>query len=83
MWGPVVGELGRGKSSAPITPNDTTELAPMRALYVGTGGTFVGRLRNDSEDRTFVVADGAILPFDFKLIKSTGLTDAAAMLAIR
>lgn len=81
-YGPIRESLREGRSSAEVTPSDTEELAPMRALYVGTGGNIVGQLRNDTEDRTFKnVPDGTVLPFDFKLITTD--TDAEDLIAIR
>jgi hypothetical protein len=74
--------LGAGASSAAVTTSDTATLTPMRALFVGTGGDIVGRLRGDSVDCTFKnVPDGAVLPFDFKLIKTS--SSASDMVAIR
>jgi hypothetical protein len=64
------------RASFAVTPNDSTELAVIpRAVYVGNGGNIVGQLVGDNADRTFIgVPNGAILPFRFKLIKSTSTT---------
>jgi len=69
-------EISPARGSFSITPNDSTELTVVpKAVYVGTGGNIVARLVGDSTDVTFNnVADGTILPFQFKLIKSTSTT---------
>jgi hypothetical protein len=64
------------RASAAITPDNTTELESIpKAIYVGNGGNITGQLIGDTEDVVFTgVPTGAILPVQFKLIKSTGTT---------
>jgi hypothetical protein len=66
--------------STPVAPHDANEIEVCRALLVGTAGTVIGRLRDDSADRTFKLGAGEH-PLRFKLIKATGTT-AADMLAL-
>jgi len=57
-----------------ITPHDTNEVDVI-GLYVGGAGDIVARLADDTANATFVgVPAGALLPFHFKLILSTGTT---------
>ena len=59
-----------------ISPHDTNELANVvRAVYVGTTGNITGRLVGDTADVAFnSVPAGALLPFRFQYIRSTGTT---------
>ncbi|CAN5506541.1 hypothetical protein BH09PSE4_BH09PSE4_17910 [soil metagenome] len=68
--------------SETIVPHDTNELtAGPRAIFVGTGGTIVGRLKDDAADRTFKnLPSGSFLPLRLKLIKTT--STAADILAL-
>jgi len=60
--------------STPVEPNDSAELPNIpKALLVGVAGTVVGRLLDDTQDRTFKLASG-YHPLRFKLIKATGTT---------
>lgn len=69
------------RRSTPIAPNDTNELPYLpKALFVGTGGTVIGQLADDTADRVFKLAAG-YHPLRFKLIKAAGTT-AADMLAL-
>lgn len=54
--------------SEPVTKG-TPLPAGSRALYVGTGGSVIGRLEGDTADRSFLnVANGAVLPFAFQVV---------------
>lgn len=66
-----------------VTPSDTVELTGFpRALWVGNAGDVAGKLRDDSTAVTFVgVQAGTLLPFAFKLVKSTGTT-ATSIVAV-
>ena len=66
--------------STAVVPHDVNEVEVCRALLVGTAGTIVGRLRDDTADRSFVVTQG-YHPLRFKLIKATG-TSAADLVAL-
>lgn len=67
--------------STPIVPNDANELPYLpKGIIVGTAGTVVGRLRDDTADRTYKLWVG-YHPLRFKLIKATGTT-ATDMLAL-
>lgn len=69
--------------SDPITTNDATPQTPGTAIYVGTGGTIVGRLLHDTADRTWKnVPSGSYVLGAFILVKSAGTT-AADMLMMR
>lgn len=81
----LIEALGSGKRSTAITPHDSNVIvSPMRELHCGgNAGTVVGFLRDDDTSgtaRTFNVASGGSLPFDFQLIK-TGST-ATGLVAI-
>ena len=70
------------RRSTPITPHDSNAQPTMRGIYVGAGGTIVGRLKDDTADRTFVgLLTGVYYPFAFALIKSTGTT-AGSLIAL-
>jgi hypothetical protein len=71
------------RASEPITPNNTVQLSSIpKAIYVGSGGSITGQLVGDTEDRTFGgVPTGAILPFQFKLIKASG-TSASQIIGL-
>jgi hypothetical protein len=71
------------RSSAVVSPSDTvnatTDLGPVRGLYVGgTGGDIVMRLKGDSANRTFTgLVAGSVYPFRAQYILATGTTVAA------
>lgn len=65
------------RNSYPVTPHDTNEIGTYepKGLWVGSGGTLVGRLMGDTADRTFTnIGNGSYLPFKFRIIKATGTT---------
>lgn len=65
----LLAQLVSGSGSLAIAKGK--ELASMRELYIGTGGTLIGRLRNDSQDVDFgTVANATRLPYDFAFISS-------------
>lgn len=69
------------RRSTPIVPHDTNDLPIIpKALLIGTGGVIVGRLVDDTEDRTFTVPAG-YHPLRFRLVKATGTT-ASNMLGL-
>jgi len=64
-----------------IVPHDVNELTDIpRGILVGTAGTIVGRLKDDTADRTFKLLAGEH-GLRFRLIKASGTT-AADMLAL-
>lgn len=72
------------RNSYPVTPNNTDDIGPYepKGVWVGTGGTIVGQLVGDTEDREFVnIGNGTFLPFKFRLIKATG-TNASDIVAV-
>lgn len=52
-----------------------------RALFVGKGGTLKMRGVDDTEDRTWKVPAGAVIPFRAQFIRTTG-TSADDILAL-
>lgn len=59
---------------AAITPHDTNQLAPPRAIYVGGAGDIVA-VGVDGVEVTFkAVPQGSTLPIRPKIIKNTGTT---------
>jgi len=63
--------------STPVVPHDSNELANIpKAIYVGTAGDIVGRLIDDTADRTFKGLAIGYHPLRFKLIKAAGTTAA-------
>lgn len=76
---PVIFEASSAKV---VTPSDSTILEQGR-LYVGTGGTVVVVLANDSSTATFTnVPDGSILPILVIQVYTTGTT-ASDILILR
>lgn len=61
-----------------ITPHATNEIDPLpKAVFVGTGGTIVGRPVGASADVTFKnIASGQILDVRFQYIRVSGTTAA-------
>ena len=65
-----------------VTPSDTTILQP-GSLYVGTGGTLVVMLADDSSAVTLTnVPDGSFIPLLIKRVYDT-TTDASDILILR
>ena len=52
------------------------------AIYVGTAGDLVAKLRGDSEARTWKVPAGITLFGDFESVRKTGTT-AAALIGLK
>jgi len=74
-WPPAEGEEGPAVKAAAVTPNDSTEIAPTKALYVGTGGSMAVQLAGDSSSVTLTnVPNGALLPIRAVIVLSTGTT---------
>lgn len=63
-------------SGGAITPHDTNPIARVyRAVWVGTGGDIVLRLRSDAGDITLAnVPGGTLLPIRPTHIRATGTT---------
>jgi hypothetical protein len=61
-----------------VTPHDANAIDPLpKALYVGTGGTLVGRAAGASADVTFVnLQSGQILDVRLQYVRATGTTAA-------
>jgi hypothetical protein len=59
-----------------LAPHDSNEIDPLpKALYVGTGGTIVGRAAGSSADVTFRnLQSGQILDVRLKFVRATGTT---------
>ncbi len=74
--------LAPSRRAVPITPDNAVPLTDVpKGVWVGTGGDITGRLVGDNTDNVWKnVPSGALLPFRFVLIKSTGTT-AADMVA--
>lgn len=69
------------RGSFEITPGDSELPAIPKAIYVGSGGSIVGQLVGDTTDTTFNgVPTGAILPMQFKIIRSSsGASDIVGL----
>lgn len=71
------------QNSYVITPHATNEIGEFipRSVYVSSGGTIVGQLVGDTEDRTFSnIADGTFLPLSFQYIRTS--TTASGLIAL-
>lgn len=64
-----------------VTPNDTTDLGAVRALYVGGGGDISVLAQGDSSPVVFTVPSGIILPIFASKVYATG-TDATNIIAM-
>lgn len=67
-----------------ISTTDHTFSFPISAIYIGTVGTVIARLRGDSVDRTYLAAmvfPGMYLLGDFEVVRRTGTT-AASMIGV-
>jgi hypothetical protein len=65
-----------------VKPHNKNALAEIpRALFVGKGGTLKMRGLDDTEDRTWKVPAGAVIPFRAQFIRTTG-TSAAEIMAL-
>lgn len=63
--------------SVGVVPSDTAPLDdPARALYIGTGGTLVATLTDDSVPRTFKNVPAGVLPLSVKQVMATGTFNA-------
>lgn len=61
--------------TAAVTPSDSTDLGPVRALYVGGAGNVAIRAAGDSAATTHTgVPAGAVLPIRARYVYSTGTT---------
>lgn len=69
-------------SAAVITPHDTNEIADIpKAIYIGSPGDVVLRLKDDSADRTFLNMSAGYHPIRPRYIRATGTT-ATGILAL-
>lgn len=58
-----------------VTPNDTTDIAPTRALWVGGAGAVAVIFVDDTDPVTLSgVPAGTLLPFAVRRVLSTGTT---------
>ena len=70
-----------------VTPNDSTEINPCRALYIGSGGHIKGVMSGDfagggGETVVFQsVASGTIIPISVKKVMDTS-TNASNIVAL-
>lgn len=65
-------DLAPAAGAISVTPSDTTVLANVRSLKIGTGGTIVVTI--GGSDFTFTVSDGETLPVKATKVKATGTT---------
>lgn len=71
-----------GQGAAAITPHDTNDMGPFRALWVGGVGTVSMLFINDTAAVTIsAVPAGTLLPFAFKRILTA--STASLMVGIR
>lgn len=59
-----------------VTPHDTNEITPPRALYIGTSGDVAVIGRTGAAVTLKAVPQGTVLPIRPKIVKSTGTTAA-------
>lgn len=59
---------------AAVTPHDTTNFPPCRALYVGTGGNLVAVDLNGTAVTFVTVQSGSVLPIQCRRVNSTNTT---------
>lgn len=72
---PVNRETSCAGGAKAVTPHDSTNFDPCRALYVGGAGTVVVVFADTGDAITFVgVPAGAILPVQAKRVNSTNTT---------
>lgn len=75
-------DAGPSAQSAAVTTSDTLQQPVGRGIFIGTGGTIVGRLIGDSVDTTWKnLISGKEYPLRFAFIRATGTT-AADMLIL-
>lgn len=72
-----------GTACAEWAMHDTNTIDTNIGFIPAVDGTFEGRLRGDSADRTFNVLKGVFYPLDIKLAKATGATASMELLVIR
>lgn len=73
---------GPATRAEPVKTHNTNALADIpRALFVGKGGTLKMRGVGDTDDRTWKVPAGAVIPFRAQYIRTTG-TSAADIMAL-
>ncbi len=63
------------RGSFAVTLHDTNVQNANAGVYIGGAGTLVAQLDDDTTDSTFIgLQAGQYLPFNFRLLKSTGST---------
>lgn len=65
------------RSGSAVTPSDSTNFAPCRALYVGGAGNVVVVFENDQTLTLTAVPAGSFLPLRIKRVNSTSTTATA------
>ncbi len=75
----MMGFLAEG--AAAVTPSDTTELGPCKALYIGGAGNVVVHMPNQSTPITFfAVPVGTVLPVSARrVLLATTATNIVAL----
>ncbi len=74
--------IGAVTRAEPVKTHNSNPLPEVpRALFIGKGGTLKMRGVDDTEDRTWKVPAGAVLPFRAEFIRTTG-TSADDILAL-
>lgn len=64
-----------------VTPSDATVIPVTRALYIGTGGTLVVVMADDTATTTFTNVAAGIFPVQVKQVYSTDTT-ASGIIAL-
>lgn len=63
------------EGAAAVTPSDTTELGPCKALYIGgAGNVAVHTTGRDASVTFFAVPVGTVLPVSARRVLATGTT---------
>lgn len=70
------------ESGVPITPADDVIFPPTRAIFVGTGGTFVVQFVSGVQCTFTNVPDGTTLPIAIVELRSTGLVGATDFIGL-
>lgn len=78
MFENVNGLADPARHAFSITPHATNAVQPLpKAVFIGTGGTLVGRPAGSDSDVTFKnLASGQILPVRLQYVRASGTTAA-------